>query len=246
MALTSAQRLLTYGPLVWHGLNRGVATDQLRGLVTPWGTKIRVHHLVADHWAATMARAAVEVPEFVPRRSDSFVPRLIRNSTAVSMHAYGLAVDWFMNPYPTSPPGGVWTPYELQTPEFKAWVAVWVRAGFRWGGTFSRTDLPHIEWAGAPPLAAADVAPPPRVLTVADYQETSVKTALLDSGPPNIYGVAQPRWNPGFGRPPVPVAAVVNGLAPASIGVSMHVEGDEIVTSIVGLTGGVAVWVSAA
>ena len=193
-----------------------------------------------------MAQAAAEVPEFAPKRSDSFVPRLIRNSTAVSMHAYGLAVDWFTTPYPTSPPGGVWTPYELQTPEFRAWAAVWVRAGFRWGATFGRVDLPHIEWPGPPPLAEVGAASPPPSLSVADYQENTVRTTMLSTGQPNLYGVAIARWDPGFDRPPVPVAAVPNGLVPASIGTSLHVEGTELVLSVVGLTGPIAVWVSAA
>lgn len=168
MTLSAAIRLSIYGPLVDKGLEAGktpsgsygVKADVLKTLRTPWGTTIQVHHLIADHTVNTMKHVAAAVPEFVPRRSDSFVPRTIRGSTATSLHAYGLAVDWFTTPYPTPPPGGVWVPYELRTNAAIAWRAEWKRHGWNLGAEFSRTDLPHIEWADTPPVAPPAPIPP--------------------------------------------------------------------------------------
>lgn len=164
VAITRAQRDKAYGPMTWYGPNVGVVAERLRSMPTPWGTKVTVHELVASHWAEAMEVAAAEVPEFRPRRTDSFVPRLIRASTAISMHAYGLAIDFFTTPYPTPPPGGVWTPLELRTPEAAAFRAVFARYGFRLGADFTRVDLPHIEWAAAPPTTRPPDPPPPAVI----------------------------------------------------------------------------------
>ena len=106
---------------------------------------------------------------------------------------------------------------------------------------------PHFPWDVLITDVQAELAPTPSPpLSVADYQENTVRTTMLSTGQPNLYGVAIARWDPGFDRPPVPVAAVPNGLVPASIGTSLHVEGTELVLSVVGLTGPIAVWVSAA
>src|SRR5688572_6329383 len=119
--LTGAQRLSVYGPLVTYqtaaGPQQGVPLAALRMVTSPWGPKVRIHHLIADHWLDTAHAAAAEVPEFAPRRIDSFAPRAIRGSTSISLHAYGLANDWFTTPMPTTPPGGVWDPLEHRTPE---------------------------------------------------------------------------------------------------------------------------------
>src|SRR5687768_11302120 len=114
--LTAAQRLAVYGPLVTYqtadGPRKGVPLSALRMVTSPWGPKVRIHHLIADHWLATARAAAAEVPDFVPRRIDSFAPRYIRGSdTDISLHGLGLATDNFTTPLPTVPPGGVWDPY---------------------------------------------------------------------------------------------------------------------------------------
>lgn len=67
---------------------------------------------------------------------------------------------------------------------------------------------------------------------VHDYSEDTVKSTLIGTGTPNQFGVAAPRWNPGFGRPPVFVSAAPNGLVRLGSQIGAHVEGEEVVLDI--------------
>lgn len=118
-----------------------------------WGQRVvvhpRLHRLfvttcVAAHQALNAAGAGLEVPQ----RVDSYACRPIRGSRAWSMHAYGLAWDMFRTPPGVPPPGGVWTPTARLHPAF---IATFERAGFTWGGRWTRRDEPHFEWGRSPP-----------------------------------------------------------------------------------------------
>lgn len=201
--LTGAQRLAVYGPLVTYqtadGPRKGAPASALRTVTSPWGLRVRVHHLIADYWLDTAHHAAAEVPEFVPHRMDSFNPRLIRGSTTeISPHAYGLAVDTFVTPYPNAPPGGVWTPPELDTDEYHAWQQVWARWGFRLGSTFTRRDTPHIEWAQGPPGPQHRPVTPPLepvpAPSPAQPEDDMARFPIdLEAGPPGVGGLV-PLW----------------------------------------------------
>lgn len=141
MALTQPQRSKVYGTPPNAGPRKTVTT--------PWGIKVVVHTLIADVFLAA-CREAHSTVTWRPQRIDSYNARPIRGSTKWSMHAYALAWDFFATPPSMPPPGGVWTPLNPVPPEF---AACFTRRGFRWGATFKRVDLPHIEWPGPPPAA---------------------------------------------------------------------------------------------
>lgn len=132
-------------------------------VLTPWGLKVQCHEIIqAVFLSACRDAAAVK---WKPLRIDSFADRNIRGSKAVSMHAYACAFDFFATPPNVPPPGGVWTPDNPVTAEF---AACFERRGFRWGATFARVDLPHIEWPGGRPTRAQEAAHPSDHLPVED------------------------------------------------------------------------------
>jgi hypothetical protein len=154
MAIAASSRAVIFGPLTSYASGVGTAQSNLVTVATPWGIKVRAHRLVASRFLAACVDA--EKLPWNPLRIDSFAPRSIRGSTAVSMHAYGLAWDFFATPPNVVPPGGVWTPDNAVPRSF---AEVFKSYGFRWGGEFKRVDLPHIEWAEGRPEALV-VRPP--------------------------------------------------------------------------------------
>lgn len=122
-------------------------------VVTPWGVKVRAHQLVAARFAHACSLADAISP-WVPARIDSYACRQVRGSTSTSLHAYGLAWDFFDLPLPQ--PVDVWGPVNAPPDDF---LEVFAATGFTLGRDFSgRSDVPHIEWAaGRPP------AEPPRL-----------------------------------------------------------------------------------
>ena len=58
-------------------------------------------------------------------------------------------------------------------------------------------------------LAGAPIITPPA--PVYDYQEATVRTHLVPVGPLDNHGDGRASWDPGFGRPPIPVSAVLQG-----------------------------------
>lgn len=121
-------------------------------VTTPWGLKARVHHLIAERFlaAATLAHAR---SSWTPKRIDSYAPRKVRGSTAVSLHAYGLACDWFDLPLTQTP--DIWGPTNAPDQTFRRAFA---ELGFRLGADYQgRKDYPHIEWAGGVPATAGPV-----------------------------------------------------------------------------------------
>lgn len=128
-------------------------------VVTPWGLTVQCHRLIAALFLQACREAYDTVPHWRPKRIDSFNFRPIRGSKSPSMHGYALAWDFFITGPTTPPPGGVWTPDNPVPPEF---AACFTRRGFRWGATFDRVDLPHIEWPGGLPtgIIPGPVQPP--------------------------------------------------------------------------------------
>lgn len=144
--LTDAQRRRFFG-------EHCTASERVT-TVTPWGIKVQVHRQILDVYIAACTAAYARVPWWRPQRIDGFNCRQIRGSTAWSLHAYALAHDYFITAPGVPPPGGVWTPDNGVPPEF---AECFTELGFTWGATFNRKDVPHIEWAAAPP----DPARPP-------------------------------------------------------------------------------------
>lgn len=81
----------------------------------------------------------VETADF-GRQGGCWNPRTVRGRTALSRHAWGIAVDINVAHNPLG-----------ATPRQDArLVAVMAQAGFTWGGRFLRPDGAHFEWVGAP------------------------------------------------------------------------------------------------
>lgn len=145
MAISGAQRVAVFGQ-PGH-VNRVVVT-------TPWGIKVQCHALLAPLFLEACNEAAGH--EWKPQRIDSYNPRPIRGQDGNvidewSIHSWALAWDFFATPPNVPPPGGVWTPDNPVPAEF---AACFTRRGFRWGASFRRKDLPHIEWADGLPTNA--------------------------------------------------------------------------------------------
>lgn len=120
-------------------------------VTTPWGLRTVCHELLAPLFLRACRDASACT--WKPLRVDGYNPRPIRGTENYarpvwSMHAYALAWDFFATPPDVPPPGGVWTPDNPVSADF---AACFTRQGFRWGKTFSRTDIPHIEWPGGLP-----------------------------------------------------------------------------------------------
>ena len=149
-------------------------SQNLATVTTPWGIRCRVHKLVLPVFEDACAHACAEVVEWKPQRIDSYACRDVRGSTAKSLHAYGLAWDFFATPPNVPPPGGVWTPDNgLPT----AFARCFTERGFTWGATFTRKDAPHIEWAGGKPgklASSPPSAPRPLTLTHTDSYEVDM------------------------------------------------------------------------
>lgn len=137
--LTTAQRTAAYGP---PGDRNALVT-----VTTPWGVRTSCHRAVQGAFIAACNRAKSR-SRWTPQRIDSFNPRPIRGSSDWSLHSWALAWDFFATPPNVPPPGGVWTPHNGVPVDF---ATAFTEAGFTWGATFSRKDVPHIEWAGPPP-----------------------------------------------------------------------------------------------
>lgn len=123
-------------------------------LATPWGLWITLHELVVPDFLRACGLAH-RYSSWTPKRIDSLACRKIRGSSAWSLHAYGLAWDFFATKPGVTPPGGVWTPDNGLE---RVFAECFENVGFTWGGRWQRKDVPHIEWARAPRehLAAPD------------------------------------------------------------------------------------------
>lgn len=160
--------------------------------MTPWSISVQCHGLIAPRFRDA-CRAALAASSWRPRRIDSYANRAVRGSTAASLHAYGLAWDFFDRPLPE--PVDIWGP--TNAPD-DAFLNAFKAHGFRLGRDFSgRKDWPHIEWADGHP-GSTTVAVPVAVkeedmplndddmakisAVVAKQVQTEVVKALVDLG----------------------------------------------------------------
>jgi hypothetical protein len=136
-------------------------TSNFAWVTTPWGHMVQAHKLVAPRFRAACLAADKE-SSWNPLRIDGFNCRRIRNSSAWSLHAYGLAWDFFDQPGTTEiTPGDnagltVWGPDDAPDATFRA---VFERFGFYAGAHFG--DYPHIEWADGRPAPLVIPVPAP-------------------------------------------------------------------------------------
>lgn len=199
--LTDPARRKLYGPLDKYPNGAlGVTKFNLTTVTLPWGMRVTVHRLIAGVLLSACVEADL-VSRWNPRRVDSFNPRTIRGSTALSLHALGLAVDVFATGPGVPPPGGVWTPDNGVPADF---AEPFLARGFTWGATWTRRDVPHIEWAGglprftSPPRPGVDGASPapPPVPPAATIEDDVIRQG--DSGP--HVAALQRLVNGGLGR----------------------------------------------
>lgn len=177
--ITEAERRRTFGD--------PCTTSNLRTYLTPWGLRVQVHSLVVQRLAAA-CDLAKRSSSWVPRRADSYSCREIRGATVWSLHAYGLAWDWFATPPGVVPPGGVWEPDDAVPPHF---AAAFEHFGFTWGATFTRPDVPHIEWADGRP-GAFEVTKPQevrmaRIPNVVGFCITGAGNLIITTGDGAVY-----------------------------------------------------------
>lgn len=125
-------------------------------ITTPWGVRVQCHQYVAGLFIEACDEAT-RTHKWRPRRIDGYANRAIRGSRAPSLHGYALAWDFFATPPGVNPPGGVWTPSDGVPAAF---ARAFTRRGFTWGASWKRKDIPHIEWAGAPPTYRPIVVQP--------------------------------------------------------------------------------------
>ena len=131
-------------------------------VVTAWGISAVVHNELDEVFLEACAEAERSCT-WRPKRIDSYNPRPIRGEDGDeldewSKHAYAAAWDLFATPPGVAPPGGVWTPVNGVPPDF---ARCFTDRGFRWGETFKRKDIPHIEWADGLPTRTTPAAKPP-------------------------------------------------------------------------------------
>lgn len=150
-------------------------------VVTPWNLSVICHPLLVDRFRMACDAANIQ-SAWKPRRIDSYNCRTIRGSSAYSLHAYGLAWDFFDRPYPQ--PVDVWGPANAPDLTFRN---AFKRLGFSAGADFvTRVDYPHIEWADGQPgiVPAADPAPSPSYVRVVASQEVDMVVTDIDVGIP--------------------------------------------------------------
>lgn len=115
-------------------------------VTTPWNIRAQCHFRVRDLFNEACAEASFHT--WNPGRIDSFAMRAIRAAASMSLHSWALAWDFFATGPGVVPPGGVWTPINGVPASF---ANCFTRRGFTWGATWTRKDVPHIEWAGGYP-----------------------------------------------------------------------------------------------
>lgn len=190
-------------------------------LVTPWGIAVVVHRYIARVFLEACLEAAAR-SLWQPRRIDSYNNRPTRGGTDPSTHAHALAGDFFSTPPGVTPPGGVWTPDD---PPDAAFVDAFERWGFTWGGRWRRLDLPHFEWATAPPAVDFEPEPwAPPAPAPSPQEEPDVFTVLFPGRDPetgrNAYVKVdrEGHVNAYNGAPDFPSLEEVSGFRPPVIG----------------------------
>lgn len=162
---------------------------------TPWGMRCQVHRLIADVFLDACQQAKADVVEWRPKRVDHYACRTIRGASTPSLHAYGLAFDFFATAPDVPPPGGVWTP-DNGVPA--AFARCFTERGFTWGATFTRKDVPHIEWAAGRPGSFR-----PRTAEPEPPYEPVIYPNTLNGVPVRTFALRIPTDPDGDGSAPV-------------------------------------------
>lgn len=127
----------------------------IRRFRTHTGKSLRMHRLAGDEFVRLFA-AACEASGYVPRYVQTYNPRTIGKSDRLSMHAYGIAVDFDgIDPPGDDCVGNPWggvrkngEPSLLR--QHMAFVDVFEAAGWTWGGRWKdgKGDDMHFQRAG--------------------------------------------------------------------------------------------------
>jgi hypothetical protein len=114
---------------------------------------------------------------YQPHSSGGFNYRNIRGGNKLSQHAFGTAIDINADSNPMLRPGAaVVTDLPANTAELaKKW-------GLEWGGTWSRPDAMHFEWAGGPGGSTGTPATPTNVAGL--FAAPTAPAALQAPGTP--------------------------------------------------------------
>ena len=103
------------------------------------GATVRMHRLVADEFAAVF-KLACEAAGTAPKSVQTFVPRFTNGLKNLSLHSWGIAVDFDPS---KNPVGGKnsW----LRTDAGQRFVKVFEDHGWTWGGRWSFKDDMHFQ-----------------------------------------------------------------------------------------------------
>ena len=107
------------------------------------GDHARIHRLFASEFAAVYRLACV-ASGYTPDSVQTYNPRVISGSDRLSMHSYGVAVDF--DP-PLNPMGGIIraTNEHSIIRRHIMFAEVWEWAGWTWGGRWSMRDDMHFQ-----------------------------------------------------------------------------------------------------
>lgn len=105
-----------------------------------WPRRIYVHKAIVEPLRWALGRCVELRDGYVVRTLGCFNPRAKRsNPSALSLHSWGIAVDMNASTNPYGAP--------LRTDIPAAWIEIWERAGWTWGGRWRTPDPMHWQWA---------------------------------------------------------------------------------------------------
>lgn len=105
------------------------------------GKTIRLHKDVGAEFVA-LFEAACKAAGTAPKSVQTFVPRFTNGTRKLSMHSWGIAVDFDPDNNPMGGHGS-W----MRTAAGQAFVAVFEAAGWTWGGRWRMKDDMHFQRA---------------------------------------------------------------------------------------------------
>lgn len=103
------------------------------------GQTVRMHKLVADEFARVFEEACAAAGE-APKSVQTFVPRFTNGLKNLSLHSWGIAVDFDPRRNPVGGKGS-W----LRTAAGQRFVDVFEKHGWTWGGRWSFKDDMHFQ-----------------------------------------------------------------------------------------------------
>lgn len=121
-------------------ITRVILPRPLRYVDGGFVSRIAVHRLLASNALATLSEIAghIELYDVLQPYGGGFEPRLKRGSSAISLHTFGIALDFAPDRFPLG---------SLQRWP-AALVAIWEKHGWFYGGNFhGRKDPMHVQFA---------------------------------------------------------------------------------------------------